>query len=30
MAIKGVGWVAYCTDPGGNIFGVYREDSGAT
>ena len=22
MAIKGVGWLAYCKDPEGNIFGL--------
>jgi predicted enzyme related to lactoylglutathione lyase len=26
MAIPGVGYVAYCKDPGGTIFGVYHED----
>ena len=29
MAIAGVGWVAYATDPGGNIFGLYKNDPNA-
>lgn len=29
MAIQGVGWVAYCTDPTGVLFGIYRHDSEA-
>jgi predicted enzyme related to lactoylglutathione lyase len=29
MAIPGVGWLAYCTDPGGNIFGVMSPDKAA-
>lgn len=29
MAIPGVGWVAYCKDPDGNIFGLHQEDSEA-
>jgi predicted enzyme related to lactoylglutathione lyase len=28
-AIPGVGWVAYCTDPGGVIFGIYHHDESA-
>ena len=27
--IPGVGWVAYCADPGGNIFGIYTPDPSA-
>ncbi len=26
MAIPTVGWVAYATDPGGNIFGIFKGD----
>jgi predicted enzyme related to lactoylglutathione lyase len=26
-ASPGVGWLAYCTDPGGNIFGVMNPDA---
>jgi predicted enzyme related to lactoylglutathione lyase len=29
MAIPGVGWVAYCKDPDGNIFGLHQADAGA-
>ena len=29
MAIQGVGYVAYCTDPGGVLFGIYRHDESA-
>lgn len=29
MAIPGVGWVAYCKDPDGNIFGLHQEDRNA-
>lgn len=29
MAIPGVGFVAYCTDPCGNLFGVYQHDPSA-
>ena len=29
MPIPGVGWLAYCTDPGGNIFGVMHPDPSA-
>jgi len=29
MAIPGVGWVAYCLDPTGVLFGVFREDVNA-
>lgn len=30
MPIPGVGWLAYCKDPAGNIFGVYKNDPSAT
>ncbi len=26
MPVKGVGWLAYCKDPEGNIFGVMQND----
>jgi uncharacterized protein len=29
MPIPGVGYLAYCTDPGGNIFGVMHPDENA-
>lgn len=29
MPIPGVGWLAYCTDPDGNIFGVMHPDPSA-
>lgn len=29
MAIKGVGWLAYCKDTEGNIFGVMQSDESA-
>lgn len=29
MPIPGVGWLAYCTDPGGNLFGVMTPDPSA-
>jgi len=29
MPIPGVGWLAYCTDPGGNIFGMMQPDPAA-
>jgi predicted enzyme related to lactoylglutathione lyase len=29
MPIPGVGWVAYCTDPGGVLFGIYTHDESA-
>jgi len=29
MPIKGVGWVAYCEDTEGNIFGMMQSDAGA-
>lgn len=29
MAIPGVGWLAYCTDTEGNIFGMMQEDANA-
>jgi len=29
MAIPGVGWIAYATDPGGNILGLYKHDPSA-
>jgi len=30
MPIRGVGWLAYCTDPAGNIFGMLQSDPSAT
>ena len=30
MAIPGVGWLAYFTDPEGNIHGIYKHDPSAT
>jgi len=29
MPIKGVGWLAYCTDTEGNIFGMMQDDKQA-
>jgi predicted enzyme related to lactoylglutathione lyase len=29
MPIKGVGWLAYCHDPAGNLFGMMQEDPSA-
>ncbi len=29
MPIPGVGWLAYCVDPDGNVFGVMQIDSQA-
>ena len=29
MPIPGVGWLAYCKDPDGNIFGVLQDDKNA-
>ena len=29
MPIKGVGWLAYCKDPEGNIFGLMTDDKNA-
>jgi len=29
MAIPGVGWLAYCTDPEGNTFGIMQADTAA-
>lgn len=29
MAIPGMGWVAYCTDPSGVLFGLFESDSSA-
>ena len=29
MAIPGVGWLAYCKDPDGNVFGIHAADAGA-
>lgn len=29
MAVPGVGWLAYCTDPDGNMFGIMQADTGA-
>ena len=30
MPIKGVGWLAYCKDTEGNIFGMMQEDKAAS
>jgi predicted enzyme related to lactoylglutathione lyase len=30
MAIPGMGWVAYCTDPTGLVFGVFEQDPQAS
>jgi predicted enzyme related to lactoylglutathione lyase len=27
--IRGLGWVAYCVDPGGVLFGIHHEDPSA-
>jgi predicted enzyme related to lactoylglutathione lyase len=29
MAIPGIGWLAYCTDPEGNTFGLMQSDPSA-
>jgi hypothetical protein len=29
MAIPGVGWLAYCMDPEGNLFGIHHPDASA-
>jgi len=29
MAVPGVGWLAYCTDPEGNTFGIMQSDTNA-
>ncbi len=29
MPIKGVGWLAYCKDPEGNLFGLMHDDKSA-
>ena len=29
MAVPGVGWMAYCQDPEGNVFGVMQADENA-
>ncbi len=29
MPIPGVGWLAYCTDPTGVLFGIYKPDANA-
>jgi hypothetical protein len=29
MAIPKVGWLAYATDPGGNVFGIIEPDTNA-
>lgn len=29
MAIPGMGWLAYCTDPEGNTFGIMQADGAA-
>lgn len=26
MAVTGIGWMAYCTDPEGNLFGIMEMD----
>jgi predicted enzyme related to lactoylglutathione lyase len=30
MAVPGVGWLAYCTDTEGGIFGIFKADPSAT
>ena len=29
MPIQGIGWVAYCQDPEGNVFGILEPDEAA-
>jgi predicted enzyme related to lactoylglutathione lyase len=29
MAIPGIGWLAYCSDPDGNTFGILQPDAAA-
>ena len=29
MAVPGVGWLAYCSDPDGNMFGMMQADTAA-
>jgi predicted enzyme related to lactoylglutathione lyase len=29
MAVPGVGWLVYCTDPEGNTFGMMQNDPNA-
>jgi predicted enzyme related to lactoylglutathione lyase len=29
MAVPGIGYMAYCTDPEGNMFGIMQSDPGA-
>jgi hypothetical protein len=29
MAVAGVGWLAYCKDTEGNLFGMMQADGGA-
>lgn len=29
MPVPGVGWLAYCLDPEGNLFGIYQNDPAA-
>ena len=29
MAVPGVGWMAYCKDPDGHIFGIMQSDAAA-
>jgi len=29
MAVPGVGWLAYCTDPEGHLFGMMQPDTAA-
>jgi uncharacterized protein len=30
MAVPGVGWLAYCHDPEGNVFGIMQSDESAS
>jgi uncharacterized protein len=30
MGVPGVGWLAYCTDPEGNTFGIMQNDPSAS
>jgi predicted enzyme related to lactoylglutathione lyase len=29
MAVDGIGWLVYCADPGGNVFGMIEADPAA-
>jgi predicted enzyme related to lactoylglutathione lyase len=29
MAVPGVGWFSYCSDPDGNLFGIMQDDPNA-